>query len=213
MESSQIIIANFGLPYLPFKLDALEPYISKNTMELHYNMHHRGYVDKLNKAIDEKYLEDLSMEELLHHASDYDSEIRNNVGGHYNHTLLWRILSPEKMKPYGKLLSRIEVAFQSFDGFKEQFKEVAKSHFGSGWAWLVLNPKGILEIGCTPNQDNPLMDISELKGYPLFGLDLWEHAYYLDYQNRKGDYIDAFWNIIDWTEVSNRYEESLLLLS
>lgn len=211
MENSELNISKFDLPYLPFEKDALEPHIGRNTMELHYNKHHRGYIDKLNPAIEKEGIDNLSMVELLNHVSKYDDAIRNNAGGHYNHSLFWRILSPEKIKPFGKLLSRIEVAFQSFDSFKEQFKQSASSHFGSGWAWLVLNERSVLEIGSTPNQDNPLMDISDLRGYPLIGLDLWEHAYYLDYQNRKGDYIDAFWKIIDWAEVANRYEQSLLL--
>lgn len=210
MESTQTMISIFNLPYLPFKKEALEPHISKDTMEVHYNKHHRGYVKKLNKAIDENACADLSLEELLHNVSTYGDAIRNNAGGHYNHSLFWSVLTPEKMHPFGKLLIHIEAAFHSFDSFKEQFKKTAGNHFGSGWAWLVLNTTGVLEIGSTPNQDNPLMDTTPLSGYPLLGLDLWEHAFYLDYQNRKTDYIDAFWNIVDWTEVAKRYEDALL---
>jgi Fe-Mn family superoxide dismutase len=211
MESVETKIAKFDLPYLPFGFDALEPHISKETMQVHYNKHHRGYVRKLNQAVEGSDLSDYSLEELVKNASKFKDAVRNNAGGHYNHTLFWRILTPDNIKPYGKLLSQIEAAFNSFDSFKEEFSRTAATHFGSGWAWLGLSDKNTLEIGSTPNQDNPLMDVSYLQGYPLLGIDLWEHAYYLDYQNRKGEYIDAFWQVLDWTEVSNRYEEARLI--
>ncbi len=210
MESPKNVISKFDLPYLPYNMDALEPNISKQTMEVHYNKHHKGYVEKLNKELEDSHLEGISIEDLLKDVMSYSQTIRNNAGGHYNHTLFWRMLSPERIEPYGKLLNQIEAAFESFESFQKQFKKVATSHFGSGWAWLVLNEQSVLEIGSTPNQDNPLMDVSSFSGFPLLGLDRWEHAFYLDYQNQKADYVDAFWNIIDWTEVSKRHEESLL---
>jgi Fe-Mn family superoxide dismutase len=211
MESTKELVAKFVLPNLAFEKDALEPAISEAAMDVHFNKHHLGYVNKLNDAMEKNNLEISSLEDLMQNVSKFNMAIRNNAGGHYNHTLFWRILTPNKVKLHGKLLNQIEAAFQSVDNFKAQFKKAAMSHFGSGWAWLVLNKKGTLEIGTTPNQDNPLMDNSSFRGYPLMGLDMWEHAYYLDYQNNKGAYIDAFWQILDWDEVSDRYEESLLL--
>jgi Fe-Mn family superoxide dismutase len=210
MELTKDVIEKFVLPVLPFEKNALEPSISEATMNVHFGKHHLGYVNKLNKAMEENDINITSLEELFQNITSFDSSVRNNAGGHYNHTLFWQILSPEKQKPFGKLLNQIEAAFQSFDNFKDQFKSVAASHFGSGWAWLVLNKKGVLEIGSTPNQDNPLMNDSNIKGYPIIGLDMWEHAYYLDYQNNKSGYIDAFWNVLDWSQTANRYEESLL---
>lgn len=211
MESTATKTVNFELPYLTFGFDALEPYISKETMQVHYNKHHKAYVSKLNQAVEDSDLSDYSLEELMKNASKFRDDVRNNAGGHYNHTLFWRILTPDNVKPYGKLLSQIEAAFNSFDSFREEFNRTAAAHFGSGWAWLVLSDKNTLEIGSTPNQDNPLMDVSYLQGYPLLGIDLWEHAFYLDHQNRKDKYIDAFWQVLDWTEVSNRYEEARLI--
>ena len=151
-----------------------------------------------------------SIPELLQNISNYDTSVRNNAGGHYNHTMFWSILTADKQAPHGKLLNQIKAAFENYDNFKEQFKDAATSRFGSGWAWLVLDKKGILKIGSTPNQDNPLMDDAEFKGYPIIGLDMWEHAYYLDYQNNKGQYIHAFWHILNWTEAEKRYENALL---
>jgi len=211
MQTSKETIKKYSLPYLGFDEDALEPFIGRETMHVHYHKHHQGYVDKLNKAVEEADLAHLSLPELLENISKYNSGVRNNAGGHFNHTLFWRILNNERSKPFGKLLNQIEAAFGTIKNFREKFKDAAISHFGSGWAWLVLNKDGLLEIGTTPNQDNPLMDDVELKGFPLFGLDMWEHAYYLDYQNKKADYVDAFWNILDWPEVANRHEQSLLM--
>ncbi|NJN28439.1 MAG: superoxide dismutase [Cyclobacteriaceae bacterium] len=203
-------MAQFELPYLPYSTSDLEPYISEATMEVHYNKHHRGYVAKLIQALEDSKYEDWPLVELLARASLLGDKIRNNAGGHFNHTLFWSILSPEPIKPYGKLLNQIEAAFESYESFQEQFARKAMSHFGSGWAWLIIDSDGILQLTTTANQDNPLMDVAEQKGYPLFGLDLWEHAYYLDYQNNKADYIDAFWNVLDWTEVSKRHQDALL---
>jgi Fe-Mn family superoxide dismutase len=210
MELTKDVIEKFVLPILPYKKNALEPAISEATMHMHFSKHHLGYVNKLNKALEKYEIEINSLEELLQNITNFNSSVRNNAGGHYNHTMFWQILSPEAQKPTGKLLNKIEAAFQSYDNFKDQFKNAAITQFGSGWAWLVLNKKGILEIGSTPNQDNPLMSDSNIKGYPIIGLDMWEHAYYLDYQNNKGDYVDSFWNILDWSQASDRYEESLL---
>lgn len=213
MENTLTSISKFSLPYLTYKQDALEPHISGHTVDVHYNKHHRGYVKKLNKAVEANGLEAHSLEALLHNVSRYGDAVRNNGGGHYNHSMFWQILTPEKLNPYGRLLKEIEAAFHSYDEFREEFKKVALSRFGSGWAWLIVNDSGELGIGSTPNQDNPLMDVSELSGYPIMGLDMWEHAFYLDYQNRKAEYVDAFWNVVDWTEVTNRYEEARLLVN
>jgi Fe-Mn family superoxide dismutase len=213
METTRDVIEKFALPILPFEKNGLEPNISEATMNVHFNRHHKGYVDKLNKALENYDVEITSLEDLLQNISNYDSEVRNNAGGHYNHTLFWSILNSEYQEPYGKLLNQIEAAFKPLENFKKEFKKAATSHFGSGWAWLIMNKKGVLEIGTTPNQDNPLMDDSNLKGYPIIGLDMWEHAYYLDYQNNKAEYVDAFWNIINWVEAERRYEEALLFYS
>jgi Fe-Mn family superoxide dismutase len=211
MSNAQEIIERFVLPVLHYSKNALEPHISEKTMDVHFGKHHQTYVDKLNQAMDEIELSDHLIEELLQNVSNHGPAIRNNAGGHYNHTMFWKLLTPDEIAPHGKLKQQIEAAFESFDNFKEKFTQAAMSHFGSGWAWLVLNNKGMLEIGSTPNQDNPLMDDVELKGYPIIGLDMWEHAYYLDYQNEKAKYVDAFWKILNWDEASNRYAESLLV--
>lgn len=213
MEPDRDVIEKFVLPILPFEKNDLEPNISEATMNVHFNKHHMGYVNKLNKALENYDSEISSLEELLQNISSYDASVRNNAGGHYNHTLFWSILTPDYQEPYGKLLNQIEAAFKPFENFQKEFKNAAMSHFGSGWAWLVMNKKGVLEIGSTPNQENPLMDDATFRGYPIIGLDMWEHAYYLDYQNNKAQYVDAFWNIVNWVEAERRYEEALLFYS
>lgn len=202
----------FSLPELKYDFNALEPHIDARTMEIHHNKHHGGYVSKLNNAIeeaDDKELAQMELEDILANISKYPSAIRNNGGGHYNHTLFWTILSPAGGGvPDGKLAEAINSDLASFDEFKEQFSAAAAGRFGSGWAWLIVQD-GKLKISSTPNQDNPLMDIADEKGTPILGLDVWEHAYYLNYQNRRPDYIDAFWNVVDWSEVARRYEEAV----
>ena len=199
----------FTLPDLTYAKDALEPHIDAKTMEIHHGKHHQGYTDKLNKAIKDTHWENLSIEELLNRVSETNDAIRNNGGGYYNHTLFWKILSPNGGgKPSGDIGGAIEHTFGSFDNFKKTFKEAALNRFGSGWAWLSLNNDGDLFISSTPNQDNPLMDIVDRNGIPLLGVDVWEHAYYLKYQNRRADYVDSFFNIINWKEVNERYQDA-----
>ena len=195
------------LPKLPYAYSALEPYIDAKTMEIHYTKHHQGYVDKLNKALENnKELQNKDIEEILSNIDSIPKEIKNaiinNGGGHVNHSLFWEILSSKKQSPEGEIKKAIEKEFSSFEKFKEQFINVAMTRFGSGWAWLVLND-GKLEIMSTPNQDSPIMDSK----IPILGLDVWEHAYYLKYQNRRPEYIEAFFNIINWKKVEELYEK------
>ncbi len=200
----------FSLPALPYATNALEPHIDAKTMEIHHGKHHAAYVNNLNKALEGKpELESKSLEQLISKISDIPEAIRgavrNNGGGHWNHAMFWNILSAKGGgKPCAELAAAIDRDFGSFDAFKEKFGQAATTRFGSGWAWLVVSG-GKLVIGSTPNQDNPLMDVSDLKGKPVFGLDVWEHAYYLNYQNRRPDYITAFWNVIDWNVVNKNY--------
>ncbi len=195
----------FELPKLPYAYDALEPYIDAQTMEIHHSKHHGGYTKKLNAAIEGTAMENQSIEELLANASKNGTAVRNNGGGYYNHNLFWEIMSPDGGgKPEGKLMDAISKDFGSFEKFKEEFSNAAAARFGSGWAWLI-NQNGKLVIASTPNQDNPLMDVTDVKGTPIMGLDVWEHAYYLKYQNKRPDYIDAFWNVVNWAEVSKRF--------
>jgi len=195
----------FELPKLSYSYDALEPYIDAKTMEIHHTKHHGGYTNKLNNAIEGTPMENQSIEEILKEVSKHPTAVRNNGGGYYNHKLFWDIMSPDGGgEPSGKLMDAIKKDFGSFDKFKEEFNQAAATRFGSGWAWLI-NQNGKLVIASTPNQDNPLMDISEVKGTPILGLDVWEHAYYLKYQNRRPEYIDAFWNVINWNEVEKRF--------
>jgi Fe-Mn family superoxide dismutase len=197
---------SFELPKLSYAYDALEPYIDARTMEIHYTKHHGGYTSKLNDAIKSTELEGKSIEQILANISTASAAVRNNGGGYYNHSLFWSVMSPNGGgKPSGKLLKAIENDFGSFDEFKKEFSAAAATRFGSGWAWLVKKPDGKLTVSSTPNQDNPLMDVAEIKGKPVLGLDVWEHAYYLKYQNLRPDYIDAFWNIVNWEEVSKRF--------
>ncbi len=195
----------FTLPALPYANDALEPHFDKLTMEIHHDRHHNAYVTNLNNAIAGKPEESLSIEEINKNISKYPAPVRNNGGGHYNHSFFWTILAPNAGgKPSGDLAAAIDKKFGSFDTFKEEFAKAGVSRFGSGWAWLIVKD-GELAITSTPNQDNPLMDIAEVKGAPILGLDVWEHAYYLKYQNKRPDYIAAFWNVVNWTKVAELY--------
>ena len=201
----------FELPKLPYAKDALVPHIDAQTMELHHEKHHQGYVNKLNDAIEGTDIASHSTERLLRTIRQYSTAIRNNAGGHYNHTLFWTILSPQGGgEPQGALAKALEDRFGSIDAFREVFSHAAATQFGSGWAWLYLNQQGKLDVCATPNQDNPLMEVvpEAHRGQPLLGLDVWEHAYYLHYQNRRPDYIEAFWKVINWTEVARRFEEA-----
>ena len=201
-------MAKFELPSLPYSFDALEPHIDARTMEIHHGKHHAGYVANLNKALEGTELEGKSLDELLKDISKYPVAVRNNGGGHYNHSLFWTVMGPKKGgNPSGELAEAINSTFGSFDSFKEKFSTAAATRFGSGWAWLVV-ANGKLAVTSTPNQDNPLMDVAEVKGTPILGLDVWEHAYYLHYQNKRPDYISAFWNVVNWDEVAKRYNGS-----
>jgi Fe-Mn family superoxide dismutase len=195
----------FQLPALPYALDALEPHIDARTMEIHHGKHHNAYVTNLNAAIAGTELEGKSLEELMKVAGS-NAAVRNNGGGHWNHSLFWQILSPTGGGlPTGELAAAIDAKFGSFDAFKEAFNKAGATRFGSGWAWLCVDTKKELCVCSSPNQDNPLMDVSDCPGTPILGLDVWEHAYYLHYQNRRPDYIAAFWNLINWEEVSKRF--------
>lgn len=195
----------FQLPSLPYALDALEPHIDARTMEIHHGKHHNAYVTNLNAAIAGTELESKSLEELMKVAGS-NAAVRNNGGGHWNHSLFWQILSPTGGGlPTGELAEAIDAKFGSFDAFKETFNKAGATRFGSGWAWLCVDTKKELCVCSSPNQDNPLMDVSDCPGTPILGLDVWEHAYYLHYQNRRPDYIAAFWNLINWEEVSKRF--------
>jgi superoxide dismutase, Fe-Mn family len=195
----------FELPALPYAKEALEPYIDARTMEIHHGKHHQAYVTNLNNAIKDTDMANSSLEDLLRNASKHPA-VRNNGGGHWNHTFFWNILKKnEGAAPSGALGDAINTAFGSFDKFKEEFGKAAVGRFGSGWAWLIVGSSGALEITSTPNQDNPLMDVAEKKGTPILGLDVWEHAYYLNYQNRRPDYVAAFWNVLDWAKVAENY--------
>jgi len=195
----------FELPQLSYDYNALEPNIDARTMEIHHTKHHAGYTNNLNNAIKDSELENKSIEEILQNISKHSVAVRNNGGGFYNHKLFWEIMSPSGGgEPKGELLNAINKGFGSFAEFKELFNKAAATRFGSGWAWLV-NQGGTLVITSSPNQDNPLMDIAEVKGTPIMGLDVWEHAYYLKYQNKRPEYIDAFWNVVDWDHVAKRF--------
>lgn len=197
----------FSLPDLPYAFDALEPYVDARTMEIHHGKHHAAYVNNLNAAIAGTALEGQTLPELFGRMSQLSPAVRNNGGGHWNHDLFWQIMSPNGGgAPDGALAEAISAAFGSFDDFKTQFAQAALTRFGSGWAWLCVGDDGALFITSTPNQDNPLMDVAERRGVPVLGLDVWEHAYYLHYQNRRPDYVSAWWNVVNWAEVSRRFE-------
>ncbi|MCZ8216389.1 MAG: superoxide dismutase, partial [Cyclobacteriaceae bacterium] len=192
----------FTLPALPYATTALEPHIDAKTMEIHHGKHHNAYVTNLNAAVAGKPEENLSIEEICKNISKYPAAVRNNGGGHYNHSLFWTVMAPNAGgAPTGALADAINAAFGNLDEFKTKFAAAGATRFGSGWAWLIVGADGKLAITSTPNQDNPLMDVAEVKGTPILGLDVWEHAYYLNYQNRRPDYITAFWNVVNWAEV------------
>jgi superoxide dismutase, Fe-Mn family len=197
----------FTLPALPYAANALEPHIDAKTMEIHHGKHHNAYVTNLNTAIAGTDAEKLSLEEINKNISKYPAPVRNNGGGHFNHSLFWTVIGPNAGgAPTGALAEAINAAFGSFDDFKTKFAAAATGRFGSGWAWLIVDGSKKLQITSTPNQDNPLMDVAEVKGTPILGLDVWEHAYYLHYQNRRPDYIAAFWNVVNWAEVTKRFD-------
>jgi len=197
----------FELPDLPYAFDALEPHIDARTMEIHHDKHHAGYTNNLNNAISGSAMEDQSIEEILANVGD-NAAVRNNGGGFYNHSLFWRVMSPNGGgAPNGALAQAIDDAHGSFDAFQGTFSKAAATRFGSGWAWLCVHPGGAVEVCSSPNQDNPIMPGVGCGGTPILGLDVWEHAYYLNYQNRRPDYIQAFWNVVNWDEVSQRYDE------
>ena len=195
-------------PELPYAYNALEPYIDAQTMELHYSKHHKGYFNNFMTAIKDTPLAEMDIKDIFAGISKQSMAVRNNGGGYYNHSLFWENMTPNKTNPSAKLKAAIDKSFGSLDKFKEEFGTAAKKHFGSGWAWLVAGKDGNLFVSDTLNQDNPLMDVTEKKGTPLLCLDVWEHAYYLHYQNRRAEYVDNFWNIVNWDTVSKRFEMS-----
>lgn len=200
----------FVLPALPYATDALEPNIDKMTMEIHHDKHHQAYVTNLNKALEGKPEANYLLDDIIKNISKYPMAVRNNGGGHYNHTMFWTLLSPNGGgEPSGDLAAAINSTFGSFADFKTKFAEAGATRFGSGWAWLSVSPDKKLQISSTPNQDSPLMDIAEVKGTPILGMDVWEHAYYLKYQNRRPDYIAAFWNVINWNQVGELYKKAM----
>ena len=198
---------SFKLPDLNYDYNALEPYIDARTMEIHHSKHHAAYTANFNKAVEGSLLEGKAVEEIFASVSAESAAVRNNGGGYFNHNLFWSVMGPGGGgEPSGELLDAINGAFGSFADFKSQFSTAAATRFGSGWAWLVKSADGSLVVSSTPNQDNPLMDLTEVKGPPLLTIDVWEHAYYLTYQNLRPEYIEAFWNVINWEEVSKRYK-------
>ena len=211
-KSTIFIMENFNtheFQALPYAYDALEPYIDARTMEIHYDRHHRAYFNNFTAAIKGTNLENSTIEQIFAKVSEAGDAVRNNSGGFYNHVFFWNNLAPKSAGPSAELSAALTREFGSFEKFKELFSNSAKTRFGSGWAWLYLTPDKKLAVGSTPNQDNPLMDVSVIKGMPLLTIDVWEHAYYLKYQNKRADYIDAFWNVVNWEEVSRRYKEAI----
>jgi len=200
----------FELPALHYATDALEPHIDKMTMEIHHDKHHQAYVTNLNKALEGKPEANSSIEEIVKNISKYPAAVRNNGGGHYNHSLFWNVLGPNKGgEPTGDLAKAINETFGSFADLKTKLQEAGATRFGSGWAWLSVGADKKLQVSSTPNQDNPLMDIAEVKGTPIFGIDVWEHAYYLKYQNKRPDYLAAIWNAVNWDAVAELYKKAL----
>jgi Fe-Mn family superoxide dismutase len=196
----------FKLPELSYSYTALEPWVDAMTMEIHHSKHHNAYVTNLNKALEGNPAAEWSLEKLMAEISAFPAAVRNNGGGHYNHTLFWNLMAPKKGgAPSGELAEAITAKWGSFDKFKDAFSTAAATRFGSGWAWLI-KKDGALEVTSTPNQDNPLMDVAEVKGTPLLCLDVWEHAYYLKYQNKRPDYVAAWWNVVNWDEVTKLYK-------
>jgi Fe-Mn family superoxide dismutase len=208
IEQLKIIVMAFTLPPLPYAFNALEPHIDAQTMQIHHDKHHQAYVDNLNKAIAGTEHEKKSLEDLVASAGKISPAVRNNGGGHWNHSFFWEILGPNAGgQPSGKLSDAINQAFGSFDAMKEKVNAAGTTRFGSGWAWLIVKD-GKLEVTSTPNQDNPLMDVAEVKGKPVLGIDVWEHAYYLKYQNRRPEYLTNIWNAINWKKVGENFEKN-----
>ena len=203
--SSEVITDDmFTLPMLGYGYDALEPHIDTLTMQIHHSRHHQAYVNNLNKAMKENNI-DAGLDDLIKNVSKYPVAVRNNGGGHWNHSFFWKLMKPNGGgNPTGKVADAINGAFENFEKFKTAFNDAAMKRFGSGWAWLVKAPDGKLVICSTANQDNPLMDIAEVRGTPLMGIDVWEHAYYLHYQNKRADYVTAWWNLVNWDDVASR---------
>ncbi|MGJ1212894.1 MULTISPECIES: superoxide dismutase [Sphingobacterium] len=196
----------FELEALPYAADALEPHIDKTTMEIHHDRHHQAYVDNLNKAIAGTDAENLSLLDIIKNVSKYSAAVRNNGGGHYNHSLFWKVLGPNAGgAPTGELAEAINATFGSFDELKKQLQAAGATRFGSGWAWLIVGADGKLAVTSTPNQDNPLMDVAEVKGTPILGIDVWEHAYYLKFQNKRPAYLEEIFNVINWDAVAENY--------
>ncbi|RYD52046.1 MAG: superoxide dismutase [Sphingobacteriales bacterium] len=195
----------YTLPALPYDFSALEPHIDAQTMQIHHDKHHQAYVDNLNKALEGSEKADMPIEELMATIDQYPAAVRNNGGGHYNHSLFWEVLGANGGEPTGALKTAIDDAFGSLDTLKEKMADAGAKRFGSGWAWLIVKD-GKLAVTSTPNQDNPLMPVAEEQGTPIFGIDVWEHAYYLNYQNKRPDYLKAIWNVVNWNEVARRYE-------
>jgi Fe-Mn family superoxide dismutase len=199
---------------LPFAFNALEPYVDQQTVEIHYSRHHKAYCDNFNNALNAAGIKSNDILEIFRNVSKYPVAVRNNGGGYYNHNFYWENLKGQGGgQPTGNLAAAINKNFGSFDEFRKQFSDAAKTRFGSGWAWLCMDDKGQLFVTSTPNQDNPLMDIAEKRGTPLLTIDVWEHAYYLKYQNKRPDYVEAFWNIINWEVVNKRYENALRVIN
>jgi len=209
-EQQTATAAGFTLPALPYAVDALAPYIDQQTMEIHHGKHHQGYTNKLNAAIEGTDYASSSIEDILGSISASDTAIRNNGGGFYNHRLFWECMSPNATgMPSGELAKAIDKNFGSFDNMKEAFESAALGRFGSGWAWLLTDAQGNLSIGSTANQDNPLMSFAEISGTPVLALDVWEHAYYLNYQNKRGDYVKAFWEVANWEGADARFQQAM----
>jgi Fe-Mn family superoxide dismutase len=208
--NNNIMAQRYTFPELPYAYNALEPYIDAQTMEIHYTKHFRAYYDNFVKAASENKIDNLSLEEIFSKVSAFPVAIRNNGGGFYNHSLFWQVMGPNAGgQPEGALLEAINKTFGSFDRFKAEFENAAKTQFGSGWAWLAVDSDGKLFVSQTPNQDNPLMDVAARRGKPILTLDVWEHAYYLKYQNRRPEYIANFWNVVNWEKVAELYKEAL----
>lgn len=196
----------FELEALPYAADALEPHIDKTTMEIHHDKHHQAYVDNLNKAIAGTDAEQLSLLDIIKNVSKYSAAVRNNGGGHYNHSLFWKVLGPNAGgAPTGELAEAVNATFGSFDELKKQLQAAGATRFGSGWAWLIVGADGKLAVTSTPNQDNPLMDVAEVKGTPILGIDVWEHAYYLKFQNKRPAYLEEIFHVINWDAVAQNY--------
>ena len=208
--NNKIMAQNYTFPELPYAYNALEPYIDAQTMEIHYSKHHKAYFDNFVKAAGEAKIDNLTLEDIFSRISIYSPAIRNNGGGYYNHMLFWNVMGPNAGgQPEGDLLKAINDTFGSFDKFKTEFENAAKTQFGSGWAWLAVDASGKLFVSQTPNQDNPLMDVAAKRGQPILGLDVWEHAYYLKYQNRRPEYVANFWNVVNWKKVAELYKAAV----